>query len=261
MRFPTARDPGHAVRGLALAAITVSLAAAAVVPAPASRQPPADRDHPGQLGPGQRPGGDGSVPVTGRHHVRVFLPWALIAPNAKQKSAPKHFNATDPSAYSAAKFAPYDAIVRAAQEYGLTVELVVTGGSPLWAEGAGVPRRPPPTRISRGSPTPPTMASSSRRSPSATRHLHAQGRVGFAAPDPLLVDLERAQLRRGPGAAGDRRLQRLLAPVMYRRLVNAGWDALQRTGHAKDTILIGEPGRDRSRSAPADQLLATGIAG
>ncbi len=103
-----------------------------------------------------------------------------IAPNAKQKSAPKHFSATDPSAYSAAKWAPYDAIDRAAQQYGLTVELVVTGGAPAMGRRRGRTQgdRHQPVS-SRGSPTPPTMASSCRRSPSATRARYTpEGPVG-----------------------------------------------------------------------------------
>ena len=42
----------------------------------------------------------------------------------------------------------------------------------------------------------------------------------------------------GPQAIDGSRVS--AAPMMYRRLVNAGWSALKATGHGRDTILIGE---------------------
>jgi hypothetical protein len=241
MRFPTprrARSRRHAA--LALAAITVSLAAVAVVPAAASashRQIAIIQDNSDLV---NAPAAMAQFRSLGATTVRVFLPWALIAPNAKQKSAPKHFSATDPSAYSAAKFAPYDAIDRAAQQYGLTVELVVTGGAPLWAEGAGAPK---------ATATNPYFA----WKPDAADYGQfvqavAKRYSGTYTPKGQSGSLPRIHfwsIWNEPNFGEDLAPQAIdgssvsSAPTMYRRLVSSGWNALQRTGHGKDTILIG----------------------
>ena len=46
-----------------------------------------------------------------------------IAPRSGSKNKPQ-FNATDPNAYAAKNWAPFDAIVRAAQDAGITVDLI-----------------------------------------------------------------------------------------------------------------------------------------
>ena len=194
--------------------------------------------------------------------VRVFLPWATIAPNAKKTSAPKHFSATDPSAYSAANWAPYDAIDRAAAQYHLTVELVVTGGAPRWAEGAGVPK---------ANATNPFFA----WKPNAGDYGQFFQAVGKRYSGTYKPKGQPAALPRihfwsiwnepnfgedlGPQAIDGSSVS--YSPTMYRSLVNSGWSALQQTGHGKrhgpDRRFRG----DRRRPAPADQLLATGAAG
>jgi hypothetical protein len=172
--------------------------------------------------------------------VRVFLPWATIAPNAKKTSEPKHFTATDPAAYSAAKWASYDAIDRAAAQYHLTVELVVTGGAPRWAEGAGVPRANA------------TNANFAWK-PSATTYgqfFQAVGKrySGSYRPNGQPTVLPRIHfwsIWNEPNFGEDLAPQAIdgssvsYSPTIYRSLVSSGWNALQRTGHGKDTILIG----------------------
>src|SRR5579875_3753893 len=70
--------------------------------------------------------------------VRIELYWNDIAPSITRTHKP-NFNATNPDAYSAAGWAPYDAIVRDAAADGMTIDLVVAQGAPRWAEGAGIP--------------------------------------------------------------------------------------------------------------------------
>ena len=46
---------------------------------------------------------------------------------------PAQFAATDPAAYPAAAWLPYDIVIQTAGNYRIDVSLDVTGGAPLWA--------------------------------------------------------------------------------------------------------------------------------
>ena len=144
--------------------------------------------------------------------VRVFLPWSTIAPNAKKTRRPSTSTRPTRPPTAPRNGRRLTRSTARAKQYGLTVELVVTGGAP------GGPR----ARASRSATTPTTAffawkPNADRLRPvlargrqALRRPLHAQGSAVGAAADPLLVDLERAELRRGSRAAGDRRLERLL---------------------------------------------------
>ena len=223
----------------AAAAMAVSLGAAAAVPAVAAashKQIAIIQDNSDLI---NAPAAMAQFRALGATTVRVFLPWATIAPNAKKRSAPKHFTATDPSDYSAAKWAPYDAIDRAAAQYGLDVELVVTGGAPLWAEGPGVPK---------ANATNPFFA----WKPNAAAYGQFFSAVGKRysgtykpSGQPALPRIHFWSIWNEPNFGEDLAPQAIdgssvsYSPTMYRSLVNSGWGALQRTGHGKDTVLIG----------------------
>ena len=162
----------------------------------------------------------------GANAVRVIVPWALIAPDYSAKHKPK-FDATNPNAYPAQNWAPYDNIVSAARADGLTVDMTVTGGAPLWADGSGIPPKGKdpafawkPNAKYYGE----FVTAVGRRYPSV--HLWAL----FNEPN-FGQDL-------GPEAINGSRTP--FAPKLYRSLVNAGYKALHATGHGHDTILIGE---------------------
>ncbi len=65
--------------------------------------------------------------------MRIIVPWSQIAPDSTSRVEP-NFNATDPNAYPADAWAPYDNVVRTALTDGITVDFTVTGGAPRWAE-------------------------------------------------------------------------------------------------------------------------------
>src|SRR5579862_8566822 len=73
----------------------------------------------------------------GVNTVRVGLVWSSVAPTGARE--PAGFNPTDPGDpnYS---FATYDAIVREAQQDGITVFFTITGPAPQWAQAPGEPR-------------------------------------------------------------------------------------------------------------------------
>src|ERR1700722_3027887 len=79
------------------------------------------------------------VRALGARVVRVFVQWSLVAPRPDASSEP-HFDASNPSAYPASNWAPYDALVRTAEEQGVEVDLEITGGGPHWAEGKALPK-------------------------------------------------------------------------------------------------------------------------
>lgn len=223
------------------AAVALSLGACAALPAGASashRQITIIQDQTALQG--DPSGAMAQFRALGATTVRIFMPWATIAPNAKKTRAPKHFNATNPAAYKAGNWALYDAADRAAAQDGLTIELVVTGGAPRWAEGRGVPRK---------NATNPFYA----WKPSARAYgqfVQAVGKrySGSYKPRGASGALPRIHLWsiwNEPNFGEDLAPQAIkgssvtYAPGMYRNLLRSGWSALRRTGHGRDTILIG----------------------
>jgi hypothetical protein len=174
--------------------------------------------------------------------VRVFVNWAAIAPDWTSTLEPTGFDASDPAAYPAGAWDRYDAIVRAANRVGLKIDFVVTGGSPRWADGPGIPSQ---------------AATNPNRAwyPSAAKYgafFHAVAmRYSGDYPDPqnpgqTLPRVSFWSIWNEPNFGEDLGPQAIdgssifVAPARYRSLVNAGWNALQATGHGHDTILIGE---------------------
>ena len=178
----------------------------------------------------------------GASTVREFVSWAHITVNPLSAKAPAHFNAADPNAYPDANWAALDAVVRDAQQYGMTVDFTIAGGAPVWAEGSGIPSlkdrddlnfawRPNASAYGQfvravgeryngtfrphgvGSPLPPVHFWAIWNEPNFGEDLGPQAIDGSSVS---------------------------VAPNMYRGLLNAGWSALQATGHGHDTILTGE---------------------
>jgi hypothetical protein len=173
--------------------------------------------------------------------VRVTVPWAQIAPSPTKTKKP-NFNATDPNAYPQAGWAPYDAIVQAAQQYGMTVYFDVTGGAPRWAE-ASKPLGSPGESLAFLAWEPNAAAYGQFVQAMGTRYDGHFTPKGQKTPLPAvrfwsLFNEPNFGYDLGPQASNDSTVP--TGPTMYRGLVNTGWSALQRTGHGHDTILIGE---------------------
>ena len=177
----------------------------------------------------------------GANTVRVFLPWRAIAPSPNATKKPS-FDATDPNAYPAGNWAPYDAIVNTAQRLGLNVDLTVAGGAPRWAEASAPPK-------SSG-----VDANFVAWQPNAAAYGQFMQAVGKRYSGTFVPRGQSSALPRvrfwaifnepnfgedlGPQATNDSTY--FNAPIMYRQLVNAGWRGLQASGHGRDTILVGE---------------------
>ena len=173
--------------------------------------------------------------------VRVIVPWATIAPNPKKIAEPKHFKATDPAAYRAAVWAPYDNIDRAAKTYGLTVDFVVSGGAPRWAEGPGIPHNYVGNLFFAWKPNAADYGQFFKAV--ATRYDGKYKPKGQSSPLPAIhfwsiYNEPNFGENLGPQAIHGSSVS--YAPQMYRSLLNAGWKALHSApNHARDTVLIG----------------------
>ncbi len=77
----------------------------------------------------------------GFNTLRVMAFWQTIAPDPDAFTKPRHFDAADPTDYPAAKWAPFDGVVTAAAQDGITIDMDVMGGAPLWATGPGMPKQ------------------------------------------------------------------------------------------------------------------------
>jgi hypothetical protein len=175
--------------------------------------------------------------------VRVVVFWYEVAPHPTGSKIPAGFNGSDPNAYPASGWAPYDQIVKQAKQDGLTVDFTVAGGAPTWADGAGIPSKNPNYHNAHFAwkPNPKLYG----------QFMHAIGKRydGTFTPkggSAALPAVHFWALWNEPNFGEDLGPQAIdgstvsVAPMMYRGLVSAGWNALQQTGHGHDTILIGE---------------------
>lgn len=171
----------------------------------------------------------------GADRVKIFLPWKTLAPDGSARTRPR-FDATDPAAYPAAAFAPYDAIVRDAVARGIGVDVTVST-PPVWAAGRG------------NNPVVHPMWKPSTAD--FTAFMEALGRrySGHYTPPGASSPIPRVRFwsiwnepNYGPDLAPQaiRHSTIEVSPALYRRLVDAAWNGLHATGHGGDTILIGE---------------------
>lgn len=181
--------------------------------------------------------------------MRVLLRWQEIAPDPNSFHAPRHFRASDPADYSAKKWAPFDAIVRDAKVDGITIDLDVAGGSPLWATGKGMPRHIGGYPFHNWEP--------SAADYGAFMHAVAVRYSGKYNPITKRVDpgnpndLPRVSFwsvwnepnygpSLAPQALPSHKGDVPDSPRYYRSLVDHAWGALHATGHGSDKLLIGE---------------------
>ena len=191
--------------------------------------------------------------------VRVNVQWSSVAPRPAALRRPS-FNDTDPGAYPGANWARYDNIVNAAKQEGISVDFIISVGVPRWAETQPLPSSGYNPLFSWW--------------PSASLFNHFAQAVGKRYSGTYVPTRSKQPLPRvsfwtlwnepnfgedlGPQAINGS--QTPVAPMMYRSLVDAGWSALQRTGHGKDTILIGETAA-RGSLAPPSRFAPQGLPG
>ncbi|MGH3264770.1 MAG: hypothetical protein ACRDNS_22585, partial [Trebonia sp.] len=180
--------------------------------------------------------------------VRVVVPWATIAPNATKTRKP-NFKATDPNAYPAKNWAPYDELDKAAKADGMTVDFVVTGGAPRWAEGRGIPGGPHGFNNSQNKGAiffawkPSANEYGQFFKAVATRysgHFKPRGQSTALPNIHFWTIYNEPNFGEDLGPQATHRSTVATGPMMFRGLLNAGWKALHQTGHGRDTIIFGE---------------------
>jgi hypothetical protein len=235
-------------RGLIAAAILLAAAIAAILllalpgnqssPAPSSsaRAPLAMLEDEGHLQ--TDPAGTlRTLRSLGVNVARVSLAWKNMAPGTTSAQRPPGFRADDPAAYPAGTWQVYDTIVRDAQADGVGVEFLVSGGAPRWALGPGLP---PGSDSQEWKPSAGEYGSWVRAV--ATRYSGHYRPPGAAGPLPgvhfweIWNEPNYGQNLAPQAVAGS---GVLASPALYRGLLDAGWKALQATGHGHDTIIMG----------------------
>jgi hypothetical protein len=180
----------------------------------------------------------------GVQRVRVNLSWNTVAPAASSTKRPKNFNAADPAAYPAAGWAPYDAIVRAGETYGVEIDFTVDGPAPLWATGRGAPKGTTGFFLAAWQPSAKEFGLFVRAV--GTRYSGTYKPRGSATAVPRVNFWS---IWNEPNYGFDIAPQGIgshqsipNSPHIYRNLLNAAWSALQATGHRTrtDRILFGE---------------------
>ena len=180
--------------------------------------------------------------------VRVNVPWDKIYANGDNAfTRPSGFNGADPRSPQYA-FGQLDQIVADGPRYGITIDLSVAGGAPIWATGGGKPAggRYPEWRPSASEYGKFVQAL-------ATRYNGTFRPTPGSAALPAVRDWEIwNEPNFGPDLApqSTNRSSISTSPAMYRGLVDAAWSALTHTGHARDTVILGNLDARGLRAGP-----------
>ena len=188
----------------------------------------------------------------GFDRIRVSVYWRLVAPSPDSRQKPAG-DSSDPNWYGKGKWDRYDRVVQLAAAHGLGVLFSLTGPSPLWA--TGTPDQGRSDVADTWDPSAKEFAgfvtAVGRRYSGSWQDEHQEPAVIPLLPPtvtkgPPLPRVDHWSIWNEPNHGGWLTPQWNGTPLVpqspriYRGLVDAGWSALQATGHGSDTILLGE---------------------
>jgi hypothetical protein len=183
--------------------------------------------------------------------VRLFMEWKQVAAKPTSNVRPAG------NAYPASGFGWYDQVDRHAHADGIQIDMLLSSGAPRWALGAGDPANDEFP----GAWSPSASEYGRFVAAVAKRYSGHYTPPGAKAPLPRVNFWEFwSEPNWGPSLEPQISLHptRLSAPSEYRRLVDAGWDSLARTGHGHDTVVIGNLSpRGTPGSPPSEKAAAT----
>ncbi len=181
----------------------------------------------------------------GVDRLRISVFWAVVAPDNDKQAKPAGFDGADPAAYPKGNWDRYDTIVRLAQERGLALNFNITSPAPVWATGSLKDR---PDLDKNYTPDPAEFGAFVRAV--GTRYSGSYVAPAQASDAPLprvsywtvwnepnqpgWLTPQSIEDPRAPGRFVE------AAPQIYRALLDQMFASLTATGHAQDTILIGE---------------------
>jgi hypothetical protein len=178
----------------------------------------------------------------GVNQLRTTVLWETIAPDPTSRVAPPGFTASDPAAYPASGWAPYDRLVELARARGIAVDFNVTAPGPLWAMGRGATSAKDANHWA-----PSSTAFAAFVQALGTRYSGHYVPPGSARPLPRVSFWSIWNEPNQPGWLApqwvtSRAGPTMSAPVRYRGYVDGAFAALSRTGHGPrtDTILVGD---------------------
>ncbi len=190
----------------------------------------------------------------GVDRLRVTVLWLALAPDPTSTTEPSGFKASDPAAYNAAAWSPYDRLTRLAAARGIGVDFNVTAPGPLWAMGHPAPPKyanhyrvnaadfgqfvvAVGTRYS-GTYRPPGTDGKPLPRVSYWSIWNEPNQPGWLAPQWGTISGQRV----------------MISPGVYRANLDSAYASLLHTGHSTstDTILIGELAPEGSEATTSE---------
>lgn len=161
--------------------------------------------------------------------LRVGIDWSAIAPDPNSRTQPS-FDASNPNAYPAGAWAPYDQLINLAHSYGMQVDAIIGGPAPLWATQPN----PPGCGTVGGSP----VCFSNVWYPSVSDYSQFARAVASRYGSVHFWEIWN-EANWGPALAPQVVNGALVGASIYRSLLNAAYSALASAGHGRDTIVAG----------------------
>jgi hypothetical protein len=178
----------------------------------------------------------------GVDRLRVTLLWKNVAPQPESRTRPPGFDPTVPEAYPPAAWERYDVLLYEARARGLEVNFNVTGPAPLWAT------KPAPRQDVLDTFEPDPAEFGAFVAAAARRYSGNWPDSPYIAQQDRVPRVSYWSIWNEPNHSGwltpqwsaesPKAFPR--AAALYRELLDRAYRALQRTGHGRDTLLIGE---------------------
>jgi hypothetical protein len=192
----------------------------------------------------------GVVSRLGVDRIRVSVFWDLFGPDSKSREEPVFdTDPSDPASYDPSAWERYDRIVRLAAKHSLSVLFNPTDPAPAWAAG----RKPGGVTV-RHVKDPNARAFGDFVEAVGRRYDGTWPDPRSPHPGATLPRVDHWSLWNEPNypswlwpqwrRVGGKRVPN--APRLYRRLVDAAYSGLSRSGHQDDTILLGETSPDKA---------------
>ena len=176
--------------------------------------------------------------LMGTDMIRTVINWERLAPANQSRTVPEGVDLSDPASYSPADWDPFDALVREATARGIKIHGNPAGATPEWGSGCKVNLYRvclPKADLFK------QFVTAVGRRYNGTYVDENDGNTVLPAIRTWSIWNEpNINSWINPQTVGSGKKLRRTAAKIYRDVFFAGSDALKATGHASDTILLGE---------------------